>query len=93
MNYRLSTQAHVLYLKTSADRLEFRVERKWHWDTELLVGSDGISHRRVKLIFVLCHRGCVAGGKHVNHSKGKRLSQSENVSQDYLMGDQMTSHQ
>jgi hypothetical protein len=88
MNYWLSTQAYVLYLNT--DRHDFRVERIW--DTNLLVGPDGILHRVVKGVLVVYYidRGT---GNHVNHRESKRLSHSENVSQDYTIDDEMSSRQ
>ena len=61
-------------------------------EADLIIDSDGTSHNNVKLIPVIGHIRH-AGGNQVVHRMGKILSQSENVSRDYLMDDEMTSRQ
>ena len=87
MNYQLLTQAYVLYWKT--DRQDCRVERTW--DAQLLVGTDGVPHRSIKGVPVTRYIGLGAGNQG-DHRESKRLSESENFSQDYTIDDEMSSH-
>ncbi len=79
-------QTYILYLKGSTDGHDPRIERSW--DAEFLVLRNGIFQRLVHLVL---DGGCAihTAGEHVVHCVSKRLSQSENVSQNYMIADEM----
>ncbi len=91
-NYQFSSliQTYILYSKGNTDRWDIRIENTW--EAELLVLRDSISHRLVQLVLVVdC--AVLTAGEHVDHSESKRLSHNENVSQNYMIADEMSSHQ